>query len=71
MPDDDFILTLPSRRHRHPNPIYTFIIHPERVLVYFFWPFQQSSGSPDPRPKEGACGVQDVARIRRAGNAVT
>ena len=63
MPDDDFILSLPSKIHRHPNPIYTLIIHPERVLVYFFWAFWQSSVSLAPRPKDGACGVQDVARI--------
>ena len=55
MPDDDLILTLPSRRHRHPNPIYTFIIHPESVFIHFFYAFsmlfRQSSGSPGPRPK--------------------
>ena len=51
MLDDDIILTLPSRRHRHPNPIYTFIIHPESVFIHLFLCFLTVQCGPSPAAK--------------------
>ena len=51
MPDDDFFLTLPSQKHRHPNPIYTLIIHPESVFIYFFYAFLAVQWGPCPTAK--------------------
>ena len=71
MPDDDFFLTLPSQKHRHPNPIYTFIIHPESVFIHFFYAFSAVQCETSPTSKNGLV-VQRMPRVSEGrGTLVT